>query len=132
MLNEVQIVIEILEVTLTALSIVLYRRQIEQSIMATRQIPIFARSQMIQNRARFIGEHNAHFADAGVDHARECEVDQAVAAGKWNGFNRTAIRQFTNQASILMQVDEPHYGIHCTFTPFSSRKSADTLFRRSM
>ena len=69
MFNEVQIVIEILEIALTALGIVLCRRQVEETVVTTRQIPVFAGTQVIEHGTRFIGEHDAHLVDARIDHA---------------------------------------------------------------
>ena len=112
-LNEVQIVIEILEIALAALCIVLCCRQVEEAVMAARQIPVLARTQMVEHRARLIGEHDAHLDDAGVDHARECKVNQAIASGEGNGFNGTPIGELTNEAAVLLQVDESHHTVHC-------------------
>ena len=41
-LDEVQIVVEILEIALVALGIIRCCRQVEEPVVATRQIPVFA------------------------------------------------------------------------------------------
>ena len=120
MLDEVQVVIEILEIPRAPLRIFMHRRQVEQAVMTTRQIPVLSGAQVIKHGARLIGQHNPHLAHSGVDHARKCKVNQPIPPGKGNGFNRTPIGEFTNEAPVFVQVDESHYGIHGIFTPFSS------------
>ena len=112
MLDKVEIVVEIFEISLAPHGILLRRRQIKKPIMTTRQIPILARTKVIEHRARLIGEHDANLVDAGVDHARECKVNKTIAAGERNGLNSTTVGKLTNEAPVLLQINETHYGMH--------------------
>ena len=119
-LDKVKIMIEILEIALTLLRIIGHRRKVEEPVVAACQIPILAGTQMIEDRARLIGEHHAHLVYAGIDHARQGKVNQAVSSGKGNGFHRTAVGKFTNQRTVLLQIDQSHNSVHRLTFPFTA------------
>ena len=119
-LDKVKIMIEVLEIPLALLRLIGCRRKVEKPVVAACQIPILTGAQMIEDRARLIGEHHAHLVYAGIDHARQGKVNQAVPSGKGNGFHRTAVGKLTNQRAVLLQIDQSHDSVHRLTFPFSA------------
>ena len=68
-LDEIEVVIEVLEVALAEVFLILRVRQVEQAVVATREIPVLAGTQMVEHGTRLIRQHDADILDAGIHHA---------------------------------------------------------------
>ena len=108
-LEEVEIVVEVAKVTAAARFLVMRSRQVEEAVMAAGQIPILTGTQVIEDGTRFVRQHDTDILDARVHHARQCKIDEAIAAGKRQRFDDTTVGQLSDEAIVLLKIDDPHY-----------------------
>ena len=103
-LEEVEIVVEVAKVTAAARFLVMQSRQVEEAVMAAGQIPILTGTQVIEDGTRFVRQHDTDILDA-----RQCKIDEAIAAGKRQRFDDTTVGQLSDEAIVLLKIDDPHY-----------------------
>ena len=108
-LEEVEVVVEVLEIATASGFLIVRSRQVEEAVMTTGQIPILTGTEMIQDRTRFVRQHDADILDARVHHARQSNVDEAVAAGKRQRFDDTTVCQLSDETVVFLKIDDPHY-----------------------
>ena len=108
-LEEVEVVVEVLEIATASGFLIVRSRQVEEAVMTAGQIPILTGTEMIQDRTRFVRQHDADILDARVHHARQSKVDEAVAAGKRQRFDDTTVCQLSDETVVFLKIDDPHY-----------------------
>ena len=80
------------------------RHEDEPAALA-RKVPLFARTDMVEQGAVFILQKHCDVVNAGVDHIGQHEVDDPVAAAERNGRDGALIRKLSQIALGIERKD---------------------------
>ena len=95
-------------------------RQQRQTAEVAAQVPAFAAAQVVQQRLALAVHDDAHVRDAGVHHAGEDEVDDAVVTAEGDGAVDAIFDELPQTVFLVVGEDDPVHSVHGrTSLPFS-------------
>ena len=83
-----------------------------QAPVLPAQVPVLAGAQVVQQALVVALDGDAHVGDAGVDHAAEDEVDEAVAPREGDGGGHAGLRQLPQAGPLLIGEDDSMQSFH--------------------
>ena len=83
-----------------------------QAAVHTAQVPVLAGAQVVQQALVVAVQDHAHVGDAGVDHAAEDEVDNAVASREGDGGGDPVEGQFPQVVVFFIREDDSMQAFH--------------------